>query len=275
MTCAWNELLAILPPQYRGEVDRLGKITGQEIRMRIGKQPLLRLADRWVSFTGNVTEGDLRYVMNAATRYSPWAAESISDGFVTAPGGHRIGICGEAVVHHGVMSGIRSVRSLNIRIARDLPGISRNLAVLSGNILIVGPPGSGKTTLLRDLIREYSRTCNVSVVDERGEIFPTGMDSGTRTDVMTGCTKSRGAMQLLRTMSPDILAMDEVTAEEDAAALLQAFNCGVRVLATVHAFGKEDLIRRDVCRKLLDSRLIDNLIIMRMDKSYRLERLNG
>ena len=142
-----------------------------------------------------------------------------------------------------------------------------------GDLLIVGRPGSGKTTLLRDLIRKRSSQETVSVVDERGELFPVGFRRGERMDVLLGCRKSDGIDRVLRTMTPDSIAIDEVTAREDTEALVQAAWCGVRLLASCHAADRVDLLRRPIYRPLVDSGLFTTLVVMQPDKSFRIERM--
>lgn len=273
MNCAWKELLGILPQNLRQEVDRLGREEAQQLRLRLGCPALLVTQNSCIPIGAPLNAQMLHYVVNTACHYSPWTAESAASGYLTAPGGHRIGICGEAVVKDGKMTGFRSIRSLHIRVARDYPGIAQKLADLDGNLLILGSPGSGKTTLLRDLIRQRSQKENVCVVDERAELFPIGIDAGKFTDVITGCAKPEGIDALLRTMGPDTIAVDEITAAADCDALLQAGWCGVRLLATVHGAGVRDLRGRKVYRPILESGLFDTLVILRKDKSYRTERM--
>lgn len=273
MRCAWDALLKILPPMIRTEVDKLGRETLQELRLRLGQPPELVCSggSKWGS--GVITEQELSFVVNTASRYSPWAAATAARGYITAPGGHRIGLCGEAVVKEGSVWGIRSVTSLCIRIARDFPGIAAKATALPGSILILGPPGSGKTTLLRDLIRQLSDKETVTVVDERGELFPGGFYTGRRIDVLTGCSKAQGVEMALRTMGPTCIAVDEITAEEDCKALLEAGWCGVRLLATAHAASRADLALRPVYRPLWETKLFQTVLILHSDKSWRVERM--
>ena len=173
------------------------------------------------------------------------------------------------------MAGLRQISSLCIRVARDFPGISQSLAYLSGSILILGRPGTGKTTLLRDLIRLRSDVGkgSIAVIDERGELFPAGVKTGFRTDVLTGCSKEQGIEMVIRTMGPSAIAVDEITSEQDCQALLKAGWCGVDLLATAHAAGREDLYARPVYRPLVNSRLFDTLVILQPDKSFKAERM--
>lgn len=89
------------------------------------------------------------------------------------------------------------------------------------NTLLVSKPGAGKTTCLRDCIRSLSNGkegwegMKICVVDERSEIAACHLgipqnDMGIRTDVLSGCGKSEGMMLMLRSMSPQIIAVDEL-----------------------------------------------------------------
>ena len=273
MTCAWKEFLRLVPPRMCREVDRLGRVTMQELRLRLGQAPELVLGRETVRLADTVTPEDLRYCVNAGSQYSPWAAETVSQGYLTAAGGHRIGLCGDAVVREGQMTGIRSLRSVNLRVARDFPGIAARAAGISGSVMILGPPGSGKTTLLRDLIRCRAEKGCVAVVDERGELFPPGFAPGKRTDILTGCPKAAGIDAVLRTMGPDCVAVDEITAAADCAALHRAAFCGVTLLATAHAASAEDFYRRPVYGPLCKSGLFETLLVLSRDKSWTVERV--
>ena len=207
-----------------------------------------------------------------ASRYSPWAAATVSQGYITAPGGHRIGLCGETACQNGRVQSIREIQSLNIRVARDFPGIGKKAAENPGSILILGSPGWGKTTLLRDIARQLAERETVAVVDERGELFPQGFARGKRMDVLTGCSKAAGIDMVLRTMGPACIAVDEITAAEDTQSLLRAVGCGVRLLATAHAASVKDLHSRPIYRPLLDCGIFQTILVMRTDKSFYTER---
>ena len=269
-----DQLRTILPQRIRPLLpeEEIGDLT--EIRMRIGRPMQLTYLRRQSSVGEPITTEDLSFVVNTACRYSPWNARSIHQGYLTAPGGHRIGLCGEAAG-----DGIRTVTSLCIRVAKDLRGISGRIPV-QDSILILGAPGSGKTTLLRDYIRRISDSPqnSVCVVDERGEIFPFSggkmcFDPGNGTDVMTGRSKAEGIDCVIRAMGPKWIAVDEITRPADCDALVQALWCGVKVVATAHAAGVRDLFSRPVYRPIVDSGVFSTAVVLHTDKSYHLERI--
>ncbi len=274
MRCAWKELLDILPRWMITDVDALGRSSLQELRLRLDAPPELVSCDSVQRLGRQVSSEDLSYCVNAASRYSPWAAATIAQGFLTVSGGHRIGLCGEAVLKNKEITGIRKVTSLCIRVARDFPGIGSSAAGLRGSMLILGAPGRGKTTLLRDIARQISEKSTVAVVDERGEIFPSGFVRGDRMDVLTGVPKAGGVEMVLRTMGPEWIAVDEITAEEDCRSLLQAQGCGVRLLATAHAGSLDEFRVRPIYKALLDNHVFDYLLILHSDKSYGTERIH-
>ena len=243
-----------------------------ELRMRL-KHPLVIIAANkiWKS-KRCIDASDISFVMNVSSQYSPWAATTLSKGYLTVAGGHRIGVSGDAVIKDGQINGFRTVSSLCIRIARDIRGIAPAEGE-RGSVLILGAPGWGKTSLLRDLIRRRSRLEQVSVVDERGEIFPKHFDTGYYTDILRGTSKAQGIEMMLRTMGPKCIAVDEITAPEDAKAILNAAGCGVALIATAHAASVSDFKNRPVNKPLIESRIFDTVIMLAPDRSYRLERM--
>lgn len=280
MRCAWQAFINLLPVWMREQVDKQGKERLQELRLRVGIPPELVFGDHSLSLQRTVSAEDLRFCVNVASKYSPWAASTAAQGFITAPGGHRIGLCGNAVTENGTLTGIRNLTSLCLRVARDFPGIAHKAACYSGSVLIIGKPGSGKTTLLRDLIRKRSDlgTGSIAVIDEREEIFPYALNDvcfpvGLHTDVLSGCGKVKAIEAVLRSMGPNTIAVDEITAEEDCRALLHAGWCGVNLLATAHAGSRKDLYNRPVYRPIIESKLFETLLIMHPDKSWHAERI--
>ncbi|MCL2003808.1 MAG: stage III sporulation protein AB [Oscillospiraceae bacterium] len=246
------------------------RANAEEVRLR-AEQPLTVHAPSAHAAGATVDADDLAKTLESVSHGSLHTVlDVLRHGFIPLPGGHRLGVCGSAAMRDGGIAHIRDISSLCIRIAREKKGIADKLLpalLVSGrlpNTLIISPPGAGKTTLLRDLVRAASNGgSRVSVADERGEVAACynglpQLDVGRNTDVMTGVSKAAAAMMLLRGMAPQILALDEITAPEDAAVLTACAGCGVTVLSTAHASGTEDLRRRPVYRGLLD--VFDRLV---------------
>lgn len=281
MNCAWSSFIGVLPTWLRREVDSKFSDALLELRMRIGHPPELvtKSGAYWLKQTA--TCEDLNSCINLASQYSPWSAWTSRYGYLTISGGHRMGICGQAVMRDGEMCGIQRPTSLCIRIARDFKGLIFDPLYLKGSVLIIGKPGSGKTTLLRDLIRFRSEQNMgaVCVIDEKQEIFPMDKDGlcfypGKRTDILSVCAKAQGIECALRNMGPQTIAVDEITSEADCIALSNAGNCGVELLATAHAGCVGDLYRRPVYKILMEYKIFNRLIVLQDDKSWVAERID-
>lgn len=242
----------------------------QEIRLR-AKRPLLlkyRGAEYALTEAGELT-GDIKRACTVTQKevdetleyvsgYSLYAfTEELKQGFLTVPGGHRVGLAGKTVTENDCITCLRYISFVNIRLAHQVRGCAD--AVLpylfaDGRLcstLIVSPPGCGKTTLLRDIIRQLSdgspkfAGMTVGVVDERSEIAGCYLgipqnDVGIRTDVLDCCPKSQGMMMLLRSMAPQVIAVDEIGSCRDWEALEYVRSCGCRLLATMHGDSAED-----------------------------------
>ena len=281
MNCQWQAYINLLPHWMRQEVDKQGKEHLQELRIRIGHPTELVLRQESKYLDKLATKEDVVFVVNVASEYSPWSASTVTQGFLTAPGGHRIGICGVCAVSQGEFCSVSHPTSLCIRVARDFEGIAERASQVPGSILIIGPPGSGKTTLLRDLIRCKSNLGqgSVAVVDEREELFPlyrgqACFSTGLHTDILCGCPKNVGIESVLRSMNPNWIAVDEITGQNDCQALLHAGWCGVNLLATAHAGSVQDLKTRPIYRPLVSSRLFSHVVLLQKDKSWSIERLS-
>jgi len=272
MKTGWENLLTLLPKQTVRELETSVWENLKELRFRVGSGVELNYGDRQSYLTVPVSKEDIGFILNAASRFSPWQAETMAMGYLTTKGGHRIGICGEAIVHKDSVKGIRNPDALCIRLARDLENIGHRFRSLRHSTLILGPPCSGKTTLLRDIARVLAEEKTVAVVDERDELFPEGFRRGKRMDVLRLCPKAEGIDMVLRTMGPEWICVDEITREEDTQAVLRASNCGIHLLASAHAFDLADLQKRFIYRKILEAGVFDNIVVIQKDNRYMWER---
>ena len=274
---AFEAVRSVLPPRLRG----LDLSRASELRLRAGQAPALLVEGRERRLAGLVRPEELSEILRRAAGNSLYAcADALRQGFLTLPGGHRVGVCGEAVQKGGAMTGFSSVSSLCIRLARDVRlDESRIVPHLSGSSLILGPPGSGKTTLLRACVRALSRAGQrVCVCDERGEIAAmTGgaaqFDLGPQTDVLSGAEKAGGMMMLLRAMDPQWIAADEITAQQDLLAMEKICYCGVKLLATAHAESPEELHARPLYRALLALEIFKTAFVLRPDRSFSVQEV--
>ena len=272
----------LLPEPVSAALGQLDAEAVEELRLRAGQAPGVTIrGEERLLCPGPVSAQQLRELVSRASGYSAYAVEdSLRQGFLTLPGGHRLGICGTAVMTEGRVKTLKDISSVNLRVARAVPGAAEPLLGLlqrqPQSLLLLGPPGSGKTTLLRDLLRLLSDALGrrVAVADERGELAAAlhgtpQLDVGRRTDVLSLCPKARAAELLTRTMNPEYLAMDEITAPQDVTALGQAAYCGVHLLATAHGSGPEDLANRPLYRQLMELGIFRRVAVLAADKSCR------
>lgn len=279
-------ILDILPTAYRRALTFCDSDALEELRLRVGHAPrvIVSGAEEVLPLPGAgtiVSAGELEQLLLAATRQSAYAAnETLKDGFLTLPGGHRVGVCASAVMQTGQILSMKHASSVAIRVARDVRfDEAPLLRALHGSTLLVGPPGSGKTTLLRGCIRALSGARQrVGVVDERDELAACvqgvpQFDLGAHTDVVRGIPKQNGMLLLLRCMNVHWIAVDEISAPEDLAVMRSIGYCGVKLLATVHASSRDELYRRPLYRSLMQMQLFQTLLLLSPDKHWHTEEV--
>lgn len=272
-----------LPERLRRRATELperAKAQAEEFRLRRGQPLFLTYSWGEESIAGTqVSAEDIEAVLTLASGASVHTVlEQVKHGFMSLPGGHRLGLCGTCVVEEGAIRNLRDFSSLCLRIAKERRDAAETVVKLVcgkdgvKNTLILSPPGGGKTTLLRDLIRRVSsgEGClprRVGVVDERGELAGMAegratLEIGARSDVMDRVPKELGISLLLKGMNPQIIALDEVTEEADLRAMGKAAGCGVKLFATAHAGSFEDLRRRKAYRALLDMEIMERFVLI-------------
>ena len=283
-----EDILHILPIRIRCMVEKLGLDYAKlwEIRLRVNSPFILRYEDAEIYVSGQgqrvdnmkqayiVTARDVNDTLECVCNHSLYAYEDeIRQGFVTVCGGHRVGVAGKIILDGTRIKCIRHISFLNIRVAHEIKGCCEPVLpyiYADGRLLstlIVSAPCHGKTTLLRDMIRVVSdRGTTVGVVDERSEIaacykgIPQN-DVGMRTDVLDCCPKAAGMMMLVRTMAPELIAVDEIGGPSDVDAIFGVVNCGCRLLATAHGYSIDDVRERAGIRRLVENRIFDRYVV--------------
>lgn len=284
-----EDILHILPIRIRCMVEKLGLDYAKlwEIRLRVNSPFILRYEDVEIYVSGQgqrvdnmkqayiVTARDVNDTLECVCNHSLYAYEDeIRQGFVTVCGGHRVGVAGKIILDGTRIKCIRHISFLNIRVAHEIKGCCEPVLpyiYADGRLLstlIVSAPCHGKTTLLRDMIRVVSdRGTTVGVVDERSEIaacykgIPQN-DVGMRTDVLDCCPKAAGMMMLVRTMAPELIAVDEIGGPSDVDAIFGVVNCGCRLLATAHGYSIDDVRERAGIRRLVENRIFDRYVVL-------------
>lgn len=290
-----KQILCVLARPVRLLLEEAGLDFGklQEIRMRIGRPLLLVyhneekiLTQEKKIQTGKhiVTKEEIRETLEYVSHYSLYAYEQeMRQGFITIEGGHRVGVSGKVILEQDRVKNLQYISSINIRVAHEVigcadpifPYITRDRQVC--HTLIISPPCCGKTTLIRDLIRQvsdgnaYVKGCSVGVVDERSELGGCYLgvpqnELGMRTDVLDGCPKAQGMLMLIRSMSPQVIAVDEIGSPEDIHAMEYAMQCGCTLIASVHGRDMEEISEKPVLSEMVRKKRFERYVVLETRK---------
>ena len=256
----------------------------EEIRIRANKPVILKLGQVEIVLNYTITTNEIIGILQNICNNSIYTYQNqICNGFITLPGGNRVGIAGNVVIKDGQVSNISYIYSLNFRISHQINGASDNILkyVLDTenntifNTLIVSPPGAGKTTMIRDLAKRISNGINeinfrgldVSIIDERGEIAAmtkgiTFNDVGIRTDVLDNVPKSIGIRMAVRSMAPKVIIADEIGNKDDVNIINYAICSGVKCIFTAHGSNMEDLLKNNEINKIINLQLFSKIIFL-------------
>lgn len=284
--------IGLLPERYKDILSRIPEDFAKEIkeiRFRNGGAITLHTTDKiaYLTDSGKITltrfdnivktdDKSLQDIVFCLSRRSLHTYQDmIAKGFIPLRGGCKAGVVGRAVMKNGAVYSVSSFNSVNIRVAREYYGCSEDVLKHVGNcrsFLIIGTPLSGKTSLLRDLCRHYSgktspKPLKTAIIDERDEIaslsFGCGLDVGEFTDILALYPKAVGTEIAVRTLSPDIIVLDEIGGEDEAKSLLSAMNTGVDVIATAHGGSVDEVMKRPNIRKLIDAGAFKKMVVLK------------
>jgi stage III sporulation protein AA len=281
-------VLAFLPKTIIEQLERIPpfqQIEIEEIRIRIDRPIEVTMAGKSIFLPYKVLAEDAQHLLNKISRHSIYALEEeLRRGYITIDGGHRVGLAGKVILDEGKVKAIRDISSFNIRIAKEKIGIAEPLIPALydrhwQHTMIIGPPQTGKTTLLRDIARIVSSgehdkgipAYKVGIVDERSEIagcvngIPQ-LTFGARVDVLDACPKAEGMMMMIRSMSPDVLVVDEIGRLEDTEAILEAVNAGIKLMMTTHGESFDDIRNRPSLKRILDQGIFQRYVELSRQK---------
>lgn len=267
---------------YLKEIPNLLLDEVQEVRLRVKKPLVLVLGQGDYLSDYLVQEEDLEKTLQLMSRSSLYALEEeLKNGYLTLPGGHRVGVVGKGVLDQGRIRTLKNISGFNIRISQEIRGAADKILPYLVNFsqqevyhtLVISPPQGGKTTLLRDIARQLSDGfanfpgLKIGIVDERSEIAACyegipQRDVGLRTDILDACPKAEGMMLLVRSMSPQVIITDEVGRMEDIEAMEEAINSGVKIITSVHGSSLMDLEKRPSLSRILSRKIFERLIFL-------------
>ncbi|TFB23832.1 stage III sporulation protein AA [Filobacillus milosensis] len=279
-----KEILEKLPEHIRQAIQQVKELESlEEIRLRIDK-PIELVFHNQSIFLNNYMfkEQEAKEFLGKISQHSVYRMEEeLKNGFITIKGGHRVGIAGKVTLDNGVVKAITHISSFNIRVAKEHKGSARQVVPLIYqpstntvlNTMIIGAPKSGKTTLLRDIVRSISdglygiKASRVSLIDERSEIAAPFQgvpqhDVGKKTDVMADCPKADGMMMMIRSMSPEVLVVDEIGDELDVKSLKEAVHAGVQIICSIHGYSLEEIQKRPSLKPLFEDHVFQRYILL-------------
>ncbi len=266
----YDRIFNILPSAVSGELRRIAasrRIGFSEIHLCVGTRSSVSFLRERIFLSSGVSVDDMRAVVIRLCRGALYAyRDTITDGYICMEDGIRVGICGQARYEAGRLVGVSDISSLVFRIPASDSSLTGELfsafSECGQGMLIYAVAGGGKTTALRSLasrLAEGKRGARICVIDERCE-FSVEECARCGIDLFRGYKRSDGMNIALRTMAPDIIAVDEIGGRDEAEDMLDSLNSGVRIIATAHAASLEELKRRRSIEPFIKYGIFDRFV---------------
>ncbi|HZU86741.1 MAG TPA: R3H domain-containing nucleic acid-binding protein [Anaerolineaceae bacterium] len=231
-------LMSVLPSRVAEEVVRANNSDSLlEIVLDLGRPPVARFVDTEVTlYAEDITRADIDFVI-----------ERIGD----IDADNRAGL--ERTLHR--ISAIRNRRGhivgLTCRVGRAVYGtidIIQDLVESGKSLLILGKPGIGKTTMLREAARILAENKRVIIVDTSNEIGGDGdvphpaVGKARRMQVQTPSLQHEVMIEAVENHNPEVIVIDEIGRELEAAAARTIAERGVQLIGTAHGRTLENLL---------------------------------
>jgi stage III sporulation protein SpoIIIAA len=233
-----DALLQVLPPSIEQALRKANQGENLlEIVMDLGRRPEARFVDHELTLRASeITGEDLNYVIARIGQFT---------------GDNRAGI--ERTLHR--ISCIRNrqdrIIGLTCRVGRAVYGvidIIEDIVKSGQSILLLGRPGVGKTTLLREAARILSEKARVVVVDTSNEIGGDGdiphpaIGRARRMQVARPELQHEVMIEAVENHMPQVIVIDEIGREQEAAAARTIAERGVQLVGTAHGNSLENLL---------------------------------
>lgn len=231
-------LLDVLPSTIQAAIRQAGREDDLlEIVMDLGRLPSARYVDSEVALrTEEVTAEEIEQVVNNIGDFDDDNRAGIARTL------HRI-------------SGIRNrkghVVGLTCRVARAVYGtidIIADIVEEGHSILLLGRPGVGKTTMLREMARILAEKKRVVIVDTSNEIGGDGdiphpaVGKARRMQVPRPSHQDETMIEAVENHNPEVIVIDEIGREKEAAAARTINERGVQLIGTAHGRTLENLL---------------------------------
>ncbi|MFB2975532.1 R3H domain-containing nucleic acid-binding protein [Microseira sp. BLCC-F43] len=244
-----NKLLDILPAEIRQPLERhhlLNRLV--EVVMDLGRRPEARFPGKTEYLSEKpVSREDLNYSIQRVGNFS---------------GDNRAGI--EQTLHR--ISAIRNrtgeIIGLTCRVGRAVfgtIGMIRDLVETGKSILMLGRPGVGKTTALREIARVLADELEkrVVIIDTSNEIAGDGdiphpaIGRARRMQVARPELQHQVMIEAVENHMPEVIVIDEIGTELEAAAARTIAERGVQLVGTAHGNQIENLIKNPTLSDLV------------------------